>query len=184
VIDEGKLREYVARRRNAQNLGMGVLGGVIGAALGALAWAVITALTQFQIGFMAIGVGFLTGFGVRIFGKGIDKIFGYVGALLSLAGCVAGNILTAVIHNSNHDQVPFATALSHLTPDLAWRSLTQGANVIDLLFYGIALYFGYRYSFQRITSDELASLRADEPQPQMQTPAAQPQPQPPPAPSA
>jgi hypothetical protein len=71
--------------------------------------------------------------------------------------------------------------LAHLTPNLAWRILTQGVNVIDLLFYGIALYFGYRYSFQRITSDELASLRADEPQPQVQMQVAQPQAQPPPA---
>jgi hypothetical protein len=184
VIDEDKLRDYVARRRNAQNLGMGIAGGIIGAALGALAWAAITALTQFQIGFMAIGVGFLTGFGVRILGKGIDKIFGYVGAVLSLAGCVVGNILTAVIYISTHDQVPFGTVLSHLTPNLAWQILTQGANVIDLFFYGIALYFGYRYSFQRITPDELTSLRTDEPQPQLQAQAGRSQPQPPAAPSA
>ena len=83
MIDESKLQAFVARRRDAQNLGLGLLGGVIGAALGALAWAAVTALTQFQIGWMSIGVGFLTGVGVRILGKGVDKVFGYVGAALA-----------------------------------------------------------------------------------------------------
>ena len=138
-----------------------MLGGAIGAALGALAWAAITALTQFRIGWMSIGVGFLTGFGVRVFGKGIDKIFGYIGALLSLVGCAAGNVLAAVMYISAHDHVPFTTLLMRTTPGIAWSILSATFSPIDLLFYGIALYFGYRYSFHRITAQELAALQSE-----------------------
>lgn len=165
MIDQAKLKDYLARRRDAQNLGLGILGGVIGAALGAVIWAAITAVSGYQIGFMAIGVGFLTGFGVRILGKGMDKIFGYVGALLSLAGCAAGNILAAVISVSAHEHIPFATIMQRLTPQTAWQILIGTSNIIDVLFYGIALYFGYKYSFHGITAEELEALKEPEPAP-------------------
>jgi MFS family permease len=165
MIDQAKLADYLARRRAMQNLGMGFLGGVIGALLGALLWGAITALTSFQIGFMAIGVGFLVGFGVRMLGHGMDRIFGYMGAVLSLAGCVLGNILATVIARSMHQHIPFADELARLTPDAAWRILTEGFSLIDLLFYGIAIYFGYHYSFQKITPEELQALQAAEPEP-------------------
>jgi len=161
MIDESKLQAFVARRRDAQNLGLGLLGGVIGAALGALAWAAVTALTQFQIGWMSIGVGFLTGFGVRILGKGVPKVFGYVGAVLSLVGCAAGNVLAALMYIAAHDHIPFATLLERTTPTVAWGILTDTFSVMDIVFYGIALYFGYRYSFHRITPQELAALQPD-----------------------
>jgi hypothetical protein len=122
-------------------------------------------LNSFQIGFMSIGVGFLVGFGIRILGHGMDRIFGYMGAVLALAGCVLGNILAAVIAASVRDHIPFADILARLTPDVAWRILTEGFNLIDLLFYGIAIYFGYHYSFQKITPEELQALQAAEPEP-------------------
>ena len=112
-----------------------------------------------------IGLGFLVGFGVRMLGHGMDRIFGYMGAVLSLAGCVLGNILATVIAVSVHQHVPFMDILARLTPDVAWRVLTEGFNLIDLLFYGIAIYFGYHYSFQKITPDELQALQAAEPEP-------------------
>lgn len=159
-IDPQKLQDFIRRRRDAQNLGLGILGGVIGAAIGAALWAGITAATKFQIGFMAVGVGFLTGFGVRYLGKGMDPIFGVVGAVLSLAGCLAGNLLAIILLVSTQEHIPFGTIVARMSPDLAWKMLVETFSPIDLLFYGLALYFGYRYSFHPITHDELESLKS------------------------
>ena len=101
--DQAKIKKYIARLRDQQNLGLALAGGAIGAAVGAALWGVITALTNFQVGFEAVGVGFLVGFLVRVLGKGIDKVYGFVGAVFSLLGCVAGNVLTVMIVVSNQD---------------------------------------------------------------------------------
>jgi hypothetical protein len=160
-IDPLKLQDFVRRRRDQQNLGMAILGGAIGAALGAALWAGITAAFEGrQIGFMAIGVGFLVGFAVRYLGKGMDPIFGVVGAVFSLIGCVAGNILAVMLLVSTQEHIPFATIAAKMSPTLAWTMLTDTFSPIDLLFYGLALYFGYRYSFHPISQAELASLKS------------------------
>ncbi len=156
--DQAKIKKYIARLRDQQNLGLALAGGAIGAAVGAALWGVITALTNFQIGFEAVGVGFLVGFLVRVLGKGIDKVYGFVGAVFSLLGCVAGNVLTVMIAVSNHTGTPLPAIASHMTPQIAWDMLIADFNPIDLLFYALGLYYGYRSSFHRITADELASL--------------------------
>ena len=120
----------------------------------------ITAATKYQIGWMAIGVGFLTGYGVRVLGHGVDRVFGYVGAALALAGCVAGNIFATMLMVSAQEHIPLATIAARMTPDLAWTMLADTFSPIDLLFYGFARYFGYRYSFQPITPAELETLRS------------------------
>ena len=159
-IDPLKVQAFIQRRRDEQNLGLGILGGVIGAALGAALWGAITAATKYQIGWMAIGVGFLTGFGVRILGKGVDQVFGIVGAVLALAGCVAGNIFATMLMVSAQEHIPLATIAARMTPNLAWVMLADTFSPIDLVFYGFALYFGYRYSFHRITQADLETLRS------------------------
>ena len=158
-IDQAALQRFLAQRKGEQNLGLGILGGVIGAALGATIWALITILTHFQIGWMAVGVGFLAGFGVRILGRGMEPVFGYVGAVLALIGCVAGNLLSVMLTVSSQEHIPFGLIASKLTPDLAWRMLSADFNVIDLLFYGLAIFAGYRYSFHHITAAELEAVR-------------------------
>lgn len=156
--DQAKIKKYIARLRDQQNLGLALAGGAIGAAVGAALWGVITALTNFQIGFEAVGVGFLVGYLVRTLGKGIDQVYGYVGAVFSLLGCLAGNVLAVMIGVSNQSGTPLPTIASHMTPQIAWDMLVAEFNPIDLLFYALGLYYGYRSSFHRITAAELASL--------------------------
>ena len=43
------------------------IGGLVAMLISAVLWAVITVATQFQIGFMAIGVGLLVGYSVQYF---------------------------------------------------------------------------------------------------------------------
>ena len=74
-IDPQKLERYMNRIRDEQKLSLGITGGFLGAAIGAVLWAVVTVVTEYQIGYMALGVGFLAGFGVRLRGEGNDEKF-------------------------------------------------------------------------------------------------------------
>ena len=157
-VDAMKLRAMMHDIKENQNLPMGILGGIGGAAVGAIVWGFVSALTGYQIGFMAIGVGFLTGISVRKLGRGVDKVFGLVGALLSLAGCLAGNLLMVCIVISRNESVPLLDLMSRLDPQICTELMGATFSAIDLLFYGIAIYQGYRFSFRRFSPDELSSL--------------------------
>jgi hypothetical protein len=131
----------LAELRMRQNLPVAVLAGCGAALLGAVIWAVITSVTGYQIGWMAVGVGFLVGFGVRL-GKGIDRIYNIIGAALALAGCVAGNIFTVMSIASNMLGVGFWD----VGMDFALEVMKATFSPMDLLFYGIAIYEGWRFS--------------------------------------
>ncbi len=141
--------------RSEQNLTSGILGGAIAAVVGASLWAGVTFVTGYQIGWMAVGVGFLAGFGVRLLGKGIDQVFGIAGSLLSLAGCGLGNLLAVCGLVSNQQGLPFFDVLSRLDLEIAEGLMMATFSPMDLLFYGIAMYEGYKFSFRSLTPEDL-----------------------------
>jgi hypothetical protein len=137
---------------------MGIIGGMVAALIGAGAWATVTVLTNFQIGWMAVGVGFLVGYAVRVFGKGLSNVYGFVGATLALTGCLAGNLFSVCAVISKQEAIPFFDLISRLNPLIIIDLMKATFSPIDLLFYGIAVYEGYRFSFRQITQDELAGF--------------------------
>jgi FtsH-binding integral membrane protein len=152
--DQVKLQMLMQEMRGQQNIGLGIMGGVVAAAIGAALWASITALTNYQIGWMAVGVGFLVGFGVRFLGKGLDKSFGVVGALFSLLGCLAGNLLAVCIAVAKHQGIPLMDLITRLDLQIVLSLMNETFNPMDLLFYGIAVYEGYKFSFRPISVAE------------------------------
>src|SRR5262249_19253377 len=79
------------------NLPLGFMAGLAAAAVGAGLWALITIFVGVQIGWMAVGVGFLVGWAVRMAGHGRHRAFGIMGALLALGGCGVGNLLAIIM---------------------------------------------------------------------------------------
>lgn len=157
-FDEQKLIDLFDRLEGEQSFALGLLAGLGAAFVGALIWAAITYVTNFQIGFMAVGVGFLVGYAVRIFGRGMSSKFGYAGAGCALLGCVAGNLLTASFYLAFGEGVPLLQAVViPFIPAAAVEIMAASFHPMDLLFYGIALYEGYRFSFRQIEEHELMS---------------------------
>ena len=123
----------------------------------AIVWGV-TALTGYQIGWMAVGVGFLVGFSVRRFGQGVDTVFGVSGAAISLLACLAGNLLAVCILIGRQESIPILDLVTRLDLNAAVEITKATFNPIDLLFYGIAVYEGYKFSFRRISQEEMERL--------------------------
>jgi hypothetical protein len=133
-----------------QNLALGVLGGAVAAIIAASVWAIITFLTEFQIGWMAIGVGFLVGVGVRQLGRGVTQIFGIAGAAISVLGCLLGNILSDVAFFAHQENLGYFEVLGRLNPGIAFELLKATFHPMDILFWALAISTGYRYSRIRI----------------------------------
>jgi drug/metabolite transporter (DMT)-like permease len=139
----------VDSRAMGAKMTFGTLGAVAGAIAGALLWAAITAATSFQIGFMAVGVGFLAGSAMRFFSGGRERIEGIVAGIVAFFGCVLGNLLATVMTFAQHEHMsPATTAVVALgvlaNPSLAYRLSAETFNVMDVVFYAIAIYAGYR----------------------------------------
>jgi hypothetical protein len=131
--------------RENGNFALGICGGLLAAIAAAVIWAALTAATNFQIGYMAVGVGFIVAFAMRFAGRGHDKRFAYAGALLSLAGCVMGNFLAACAIAANTEHASIMRAIAILLPHFA-DVMKDTFNVMDLLFYAMGAYFGYKYA--------------------------------------
>ena len=156
--DPQRLAAWQQKAAREQNLPGAVLGGAIGAVGGAVAWAAVTVITNFQIGFMAIGVGILVGWLVRQLGKGMSQVFGVVGAVFAFLGCATGNLLTAVWMISNQTNRGVFDVLGLLGIEKSIDLLGETFSGMDLVFYGIAIWEGYKLSFRRLTEADVREI--------------------------
>ena len=160
-INQDKLNLYMEKLKLEQDLSFGVIAALIASVLSAILWAVITVTTEYQIGFMAVAVGFAVGYAVRYFGKGIDKIFGIIGALFSIIGCLLGNFLSIVGFIASTEGLGYFETLSLLDYSLVPQIIKETFNPIDLLFYGIAIYEGYKFSFRQLKEEDIIANAAE-----------------------
>lgn len=147
-------QRLLAEQNLALAVGAGALAGLVGAGL----WALLTVATGYQIGFMAIGVGLGVGFAVRLAGRGVSVPFGVVGGAFALLGCAVGNLLAVTALVASSEGVPLLAALEQLDPSTVKVLMVATFSPMDLLFYGIALYEGYRLAFRQVGPDELAGM--------------------------
>ncbi|MCZ6696660.1 MAG: hypothetical protein O7A63_09000 [Acidobacteria bacterium] len=161
-LDSAEAQYLRDRLSSEQNLGAAGLGGVAAALLGAVLWAAITVVTNYQIGFMAIGVGMLVGYVVRTFGKGVDKPFGFIGGVLTLAGCALGDLLTACALVARQYDVSILKILGGLDLEMAGELMTTYFGPMDLLFYGLAVWEGYKLSFRKLSQEDLQRMLGGE----------------------
>lgn len=133
------------------NLVMGLVGGVGAMLASAVLWGIITYVTEYQISWMAIGVGAFVGFAIRKLGKGNSLIFGISGAVLSLLGCLLGNFLFYNGVLAKEWQAPFFDVFLAISFDPAaiLEIFTLAFDVRDLLFYAIAVYIGFRTAMSK-----------------------------------
>ena len=130
-----------------ENLSKGVLYAVAACIVGAVAWGLISVSTGRQIGFMPIAIGFMVGFAMRQ-GKGIRPIFGIIGAALSLVSCILGDFLSIIGYISQDYEMGYFQVLAGVDYGEIFSILLKNVMSMTALFYGFALYEGYKFSFR------------------------------------
>ncbi len=138
--------------RQHQSFGFAVLGGMLAAIFSAILWAIVSVTFQYQIGWMAIGIGLLVGFSVRFFGAGIDNKFGYLGASIAVFACLLGNLLTQVGFYAYQESISYFEVLAYLTPSVSIQILFESFVPMDLFFFGLAGLEGYQFAFRTLPS--------------------------------
>lgn len=127
------------------NLLMGLIGGAIAMLLGAVVWGAITYFTEYQIGWLAIGIGFLVGIAIKFLGRGKTMVFGISAAVLALLGCLLGNLIFYSGVIAREEGVSFLNVFLTLllSPAAAMEVFTIAFDFMDLVFYALAAYAGF-----------------------------------------
>lgn len=153
----GPTEAEIVQTGSEGNLMAGILGGLAGAVIGAIIWGIVSVWLDRQIGWMAIGIGALVGLGVRFLGKGTSIKFGIAGALLAVIGCLAGNAMMIYILIAREYSLSLWYVITNLNVSDLFTFIREAFQWIDILFYILALYAGYRFSFHKVKSTEAQS---------------------------
>lgn len=82
-------------------IGMPIVGGLLAAIVGGVVWAVIAAMTERELGLIAIVIGALTGYAVVLFSnKRIATVHKAIAVIFALIGILLGKYLTVVYFTS------------------------------------------------------------------------------------
>lgn len=147
--------EIIDKLKLEQNLPLGILTGLVIGIIGAVIWGAITVATGFQIGFMAVGIGAAVGIGIREFGKGIDRIFGFSGAVISIFSCILGNFFYVIGYVANEEGLGYIETIINFNYNVLPEIMTSTFSPIDIIFYAIALRFGYKFSFRTLKEKDI-----------------------------
>lgn len=147
-VEQIDVEQQLEQFRTEQNLPLGILAGLGAAVIGAVVWAAITVATEYQIGYMAIAVGFIVGFAMRTLGKGVDQIYGIIGGVLALFGCVLGNFFSLVGFVAKENNSGYFDTFSLIDFSMVPSVMIDAFSPLDILFYGLAIYQGYKISFR------------------------------------
>jgi hypothetical protein len=135
-------------RGREANLPFGILAGAIAAVIGAFIWMGITVATGMHVGYVALGVGALVGLAVRFVGNGRSAIFGIIGAVLTLIGCLGGEVL-AVVQLTSTPQRDFFNTLTTIDLTQLVTNIFDRMDPIMYLIYAIGIFEGYKLSIRK-----------------------------------
>jgi hypothetical protein len=140
--------EAIAQLRGQQNFALAVPAGIAAALAGAILWAVVVYVSGYSLGLMAIAVGAIVGYAVRVTGKGVDQKFGILGGVCAALGWALGTALADVAILAKLENLPFGTAFEQLSANGTVSLFMSAADGMDILFLGIAIYEGYKFAFR------------------------------------
>jgi hypothetical protein len=142
------VEQVVAQLKAQQNFMAAIPAGLAAAIVGAVLWAGATFVTETKIGLIAVAVGLLVGYAIRVTGKGIEPKFAMLGALCAALGWGLGTLLSDVAFLAKHAGNPFLDTLMRLGLRRTLSLVTGAFEPMDLLFLSIAVYEGYKFSFK------------------------------------
>jgi len=122
--------------------GMAVLAGFGVAVAGAVVWGLVAYVTKYQLGLLAVVLGY--GVGAAVFrAGGRDKNTGLAVASAALAvfGCALGSLLAEIMILRGHG-IPLGLIMSHL--DVVLQEYPSAVGGLGLVFWVIAALYGYR----------------------------------------
>jgi len=151
--------DILEKLKQEQNYLLGLIIGITVGLLGALLWGMLTVATGYQIGYMALAIGAGVGLSIRYAGKGVDQIFGITGASIAILSCLLGNFFSIIGTIANLENLEYLETFMLFDYSLLISVMKETFSVMDILFYGIAGFEGYKFAFRGFTEKELEDFK-------------------------
>ena len=129
-----------------KSLVAGIVAAVVGALTGAILWAVIVAVTNYKVGYAAVGVGALTGFLAGKVGGGHDRLPA-IAAGIAVIGCVLGDVFISAHGLAKVAGISSFTVLTDHS-DVVWELYKYEFDFLSAVFYAVAGYAAFRLATQ------------------------------------
>src|SRR5689334_17102151 len=100
--------------RDQERLALAIPAGLGAALIGAVLWALIVYVTEYELGLVVIAIGALIGYVIRLVGRGSRPAFGIVGAACAALAWALGSVLCDVAFLSQDAGRPFGEVLALL----------------------------------------------------------------------
>jgi hypothetical protein len=142
-------RGYTVELEKQGNLLLALFAGAITAIIGAGLWLGVDLTVSEQAAlYTALVIGLLVGFTVRVTGRGGNMLFGMIGALLTLAGCLGGAIFTTLYRASSPQRDLYAVATTTDYVQMV-NYIFSHMSTMGYVVFGIALIEGYLLSIAK-----------------------------------
>ena len=113
TIDPEDRVRVLEHLRAEQRLVPAIIAGSVAGLIGAAVWAAIAVFTEREIGWIAIGIGFLVGFAVRVAGRGFEVRFAVIGGALALESVIVGKFLAICGFYARQENISFWEVLGN-----------------------------------------------------------------------
>jgi hypothetical protein len=143
-----------------QSLAGAVIAGLVGAIAGAFAWGAVALGTGAIIAVVAIGVGALVGFGVRVFGRGVTDVYAIVATSMAILGCAAGNLLALILFELAALDLSISQAVALLDPKRLLDDFVGTLGIMELFYWLVAAYSAWWLAKRGLSKEEAAALDA------------------------
>lgn len=146
------MRTAEAEQYSSEALGPALAGGLVAALVGGIVWGLIVIVTDYEVGFVAWGIGFLAGFLVVRFAGGRKGVpLQAIAIVSSLVGIVLGKYITYAYFLKEAVRETFgdetADSISYFGGDMLSSFRADFGNVFgayDLLWAGLAVFTAWR----------------------------------------
>jgi hypothetical protein len=132
----------------AESLLLAHLGGLLSVLLAIAVASTLVALTGWWHRAALLVPAFAVALAVKQCGHGSDRRFGFAGAWWALAGCFLAHQLAMAGVFAHLERMPLLDYLRGVHNWSEW--LAEVMRWPDLLFYGIATFCGYKFSFDSV----------------------------------
>ncbi|MBO9576191.1 MAG: hypothetical protein J7494_10670 [Sphingobium sp.] len=132
-----------------ERLALAIPAGLVAALVGAALWALFVYITEYQMGIVVILIGAMIGYVIRTVGRGTRPVFGVLGAVCAALAWAMGTVLCDVAFLAQEAGRPFLEVLDLLGASETISLALRAADVMDFIFFAIAVWEGYKFSIRK-----------------------------------
>ena len=141
--------------QNNQKFLQALLASIFVGFTGAIIWALITYFTERQFGLIAIAIGAGIGITINYTGNGFEQKFAYLGAIIAFLSCLLGNFLALVGFAAKESEMTLLQVFGAIDFSKVADIMNSTFGIMDLIFYALAVYEGYRFATKKYTERSL-----------------------------